>query len=177
MEQGSTCQQSYWNELVRMRIHELYLEEYLHRTQIIDRGINIVLAIASSASIAAWAVWQNYPLLWAIIIGASQVITAIKPFLPFRNRLKAIPALLRDLDKVYFEAEYRWFDVSHGQLTERQIFQLHSKISKRRAEAIQRSLGASPLPTKTKYLDRARDSATVYFHNRFPEVQQDDRKQ
>ncbi len=42
------------------------------------------------SSIAAWEIWQEYQMVWAVIIALSQVITAIKPFLPFRQRLKPI---------------------------------------------------------------------------------------
>ena len=81
-------QQRYWKELYQLKVHTNYLELYLESSTNVDRGMNIFLAITSSSSICGWAVWQQYSFVWGAAIAASQLITAIKGFLPFKSTEK-----------------------------------------------------------------------------------------
>jgi len=71
-----------WNTLYLSK-YKSYLSDLLVvKYQKYDRGINLFLAICSSSSIAAWAVWDEFSFFWSIIIVASQVITVLKPYFP-----------------------------------------------------------------------------------------------
>jgi hypothetical protein len=68
-------QEQYWNEMVEIRAHQNYLMLYQLSSERWDLGFRAFLAIASSGAIGAWAVWQQYPKVWAGIIATSQVIS------------------------------------------------------------------------------------------------------
>jgi hypothetical protein len=92
-------QERYWTQLKHLKTHIFYCHFYALHTDKIDKGLNIFLALTSSGSIAAWAVVKDHAMLWACIIAASQIVTAIKPFLPYRQRAKALIALGDALQK------------------------------------------------------------------------------
>ena len=80
-----------WKQLFRVNVRSVYLEKLLKHNETTDRYINIFLAIASSTSIAGWALWNKYIYVWTAIIALSQVINAILPYLPYKERIKSLP--------------------------------------------------------------------------------------
>ena len=78
-------QNRFWNQLKELKVHVFYLQNYAVSSGRYDQSINIFLAIASSSSIAAWALWKEYQFVWACIIAIAQVITAVKPLLPYKG--------------------------------------------------------------------------------------------
>lgn len=107
-------QERYWKELVQLKFENFYLDEYLNHSYKLDNTINIITAISSSGSIAGWAIWNDLMIVWSIIIAVSQVINAIKPYLPFSKRLKTITSMNADVSALFNKAEYNWFKVANG---------------------------------------------------------------
>ena len=165
MCEDNLYQRKYWNELVQLKTHILYLEEFLLQTKSTDRKLNAFLAVTSSGSICSWAVWQQYQFVWAFIIAAFQLINAIKAFLPYKKRLQAIGSLLHDLDELFLIAERRWFDVSEGNLTQQEIHKLRLDIKQKKTRTLHKHLGSTVLPQKKTYLNKAMQDATRYFKN------------
>ena len=63
----------FWNLLKELKAQEIYLQLYACRDESIDKTINIILAVASSSSIAAWAIWKEFQIVWAVLIATAQV--------------------------------------------------------------------------------------------------------
>lgn len=162
---GNLYQERYWRELLQLKTHILYLDEYFVRSEAMDTKVDAVLAVVSSGSIGSWAVWQQYQGLWAFIIAASQVFSVVKRFLPYKRRLQIIPGLRRELEELLLYTEKRWYDVSEGILTQQQIHKLHCDIKERKAKIQHKYLGSSSLPGKANYLSKAKQDATTYFKN------------
>ena len=87
---NSVYQERYWNMLVEARVHVFFLYHYASSSESMDKAINAFLAITSSTSIAAWVIWKKFTLIWTILIAVSQIISAVKPFLPYNQRYKAV---------------------------------------------------------------------------------------
>ncbi|ELH7496648.1 hypothetical protein BS100_23465 [Vibrio parahaemolyticus] len=121
------------------------------------------MAIASSASIATWALWKEHQMVWACIIALSQVITAIKPFLPYRKRLKAVSELNNQVQAIFLEAETIWYKVSEGLLTEEEIHEETVRLKGRILSAERASLNGIVLPRKNKLKAAAENAADEYF--------------
>ena len=117
-------QEKYWKYMVQIKAWIFYLDVYTEDSYRWDRIINIVVAIASSTSIAAWAIWKKYSFVWSIIIAISQVLTTIKGFLPYSKRLKMLVPFMEDLKFLYNKIEYNWFKVASGDLSEDEINEL-----------------------------------------------------
>lgn len=163
-------QQRYWRELYDLRSHANYVDEYLNGTERIDRILNMTVAIASSSSIGAWAVWHEHALLWSTIIVVSNVINAIRPFLPYKTRLKALGGLLHDMEELCIQAEMKWLEVAGGQLSAEEINKLQFDFRLKKQRLFKKYLPNSTLPLKQPYLQAAEDSAIQHFENYYAEV-------
>lgn len=169
MSKPTRYQNRYWKELFQLRVHVNYLELYRERSEYYDKAINIFLAITSSSSICGWAIWNKYSFIWALIIAASQLLNAIKQFLPYRVRLKTISNILKDLEELLVFAEPKWFEVSEGRLTDEEINKLQFEIRSRTTKALQKHLNSNSLPTKKNLFDTATQRANIYTQNFYGE--------
>jgi len=158
-------QEKYWRELDQLKVHIFYLERYLEKTVKIDRMLNMFLAISSSGSIAGWVIWKDHSFVWGAIIAISQAINAVKAYLPYAKRLKSLQGITNDLESLFLSMESNWFSVSEGKLTEEEVHRLHMALKQKRRQIIQKHLGASPLPEESAMMEKAKESAKVYFNN------------
>ncbi|MFC1542773.1 hypothetical protein ACFL4M_02670 [Pseudomonadota bacterium] len=158
-------QDKYWKELYQLKVHLNYLDLYMEDSEFKDKAINIFLALTSSSSIAGWVVWQEAAIVWAIIIASSQVVTAIKVFLPYKARLKSLGGVLHEIEDLMLYTEKKWFDVSEGKLTEEEIHELQFEIRTRKTKALKKHFGNNTVPEKSKLFNKAQESADIYFEN------------
>ena len=114
-------QERYWRKLTDKRYRLIYISEYYNQCVWVQRLINVILAITSSGAIAAWAVWKEFPVVWAGVIAVSQVITAVKPLLPYEKRIVTIYDMINQLTGICNEIEAKWYYVANGSLSEEDI--------------------------------------------------------
>jgi len=123
------------------------------------------LAITSSGSIAGWVIWRDLSFIWGAAIALSQVINAIKIYLPYSKRLKSLQGITNDLESLFLSMENGWFNVSEGKLTDEETHKLHMRYKEKRRQIIQKHLGAAPLPDNNKMMEEAKKNAASYFNN------------
>jgi hypothetical protein len=107
-----------WATFCNMKYKGFVFSLLVNRYQKLDRNVNIFLALASSGSIAAWAIWKDNPLLWSSIIATSQVVTTIKPFFPYYKIIKELNSRCYKMDLLNIEYERFWNKILRGKLTE-----------------------------------------------------------
>ncbi len=163
----------YWNELVQLKIYAMYLSSYELESKRIDTGIKIVLALASSSSIAAWVVWQHLQFLWAAIIAGSQLLSAVKELLPYQRRAEKIASLGSELADLFNLAESNWYSVAEGEFTDAQINRLSMDVRRRFQKAFIKNLHGDPLPQRKGYSSRAKKEARIYFSTFYGESGED----
>jgi len=166
-EEINRYQYQYFNLLTQTKENIFYLSEYIQSCETWNWRLNIFLALASSSSIGAWAIWQELKLLWAILIALSQVITAIKPLLRGEKRLKFLYPLRRELELIYLEMEKGWYDVSEGKLTEQEIYESRCEFKAKIEEAIYNNLKSNSLPKNKLFIERSKIETETYFNNQF----------
>ena len=98
-------QEHYWREFFRLKVHVIYVEQLLAKTETWDRSIKMFSAIASSASIGAWVVWKDYAFLWGTLIASAQVLNAVRQYLPYKDRLRCYAALRSELEELLLGVE------------------------------------------------------------------------
>ena len=125
------------------------------------------MAIASSTSIAAWAIWKKYSFVWSIIIAISQVLTTIKGFLPYSKRLKMLVPFMEDLKFLYNKIEYNWFKVASGDLSEDEINELLYSFKDEFANIENKNLKEETLLEKDNFREIADRKNDAYFANNF----------
>jgi hypothetical protein len=166
-------QAQYWVELQALKAHVCYLSLYQLRSESYERWIGIILAVASSSSIAGWVIWQQYAFVWACFIAGSQVISVTYKFLPFKERIKPLRSAGIELGLLSDEAERCWFDVAEGELTEKQINEKRFEIRKRKSAIMQSAFNGMVIPEVESLMAKAEDHMRRYFKSHYPELSND----
>ena len=52
------------------------------------RWLSVFLAILSSGSLGGWVIWRELALMWTTIIVISQVLTVVRPYVPYNKYVK-----------------------------------------------------------------------------------------
>ncbi len=125
-----------WAVFCNMKFKEYIIGLLVLKYQRLDRRINIFLAIASSGSIATWAVWNSYPLLWGGIIAASQLIMTLKPYFPYTKIIHELNSRCLKMDLLNIEYERFWNRIQRGKLSEETIEQYYFDHHKSYAEVL-----------------------------------------
>jgi len=96
--------------------------------------IDIFLGIVTSSSIAAWAIWDKFPIIWGSLIALSHVVLIIKPNFPFSKFRTEILKKITLSQDVALEYEKVFFDISNSNHSEEYIakeyFKLRNKKNK-----------------------------------------------
>lgn len=162
-------QVQYWVELQNLRAHVLYLELYQIRSESMERCISIVLAVASSGSIAGWIIWKEYAFAWGLFIALSQVISVVYRYLPFKARIQPLSTAAVELSILADEAERGWFDVAQGTLTEREINDARFAIRKKKSTIMAAAFKGMVLPENAGVMKKAESQMHLYFSTHYPE--------
>jgi hypothetical protein len=161
---ASEQQTRYWNEMVQLKVHIFYLSYHCRSADQRDFWLNCVTAVASSGSIAGWAIWESYGFVWGFVIAISQVIMAVKHLLPYAARKAATNNACKDLERQFIKAESDWYNVAEGMLTEEEIHRKTMAIKKGKLDTANKHLSAMVLPRKENYVCGAAKDAEDYFN-------------
>lgn len=156
-------QNRYWDVFATIKRDAIYINRCHGSVETIDRWISIFSAITSSAAIAGWAIWSQYSFAWGIVIAASQVLNAVKPYLPYKARLKALSNLGPDLDALALTAETDWFKVSRGMLNDDEIYGLAMTLKKKSQQAQNKHCKGLSIPDSKRHLAFANKEAETYM--------------
>jgi len=160
-------QELYWKDIYQLKTHIGFIELLLEKSENIDRILKIILAIASSSSIGAWVIWQEYSMVWASIIAFAQVISAVNPFLPYKSRIKAYSSLLHELEELMIQAEFKWHAIAEGSLTACEINKARFEIRLAKQKLLKKHIQTT-IPTNCKLHAKAEASAREYLSNFYP---------
>ena len=120
-----------WYYMLDSKFQSLYLGYQVSKYQKYDRNINIFLALVSSGSIGAWAIWQELQVLWAGLIALSNVIAIIKPYFPYSKYIKELSERSLKMQNLHLDYERLWYKYDKDQITEdnatEQFFDLKTK--------------------------------------------------
>jgi len=119
-------------------------------------------AIASSCSIAAWAIWTEYAFVWGMIIAISQVADALKDVFPFTKTHKAASEHTITLGSMFIDAQLEWESIFSGRYTNEQITNRRHRLMKLQHDA-ERHNFPQGLATKVELFAEAQQEARDYF--------------
>lgn len=160
-------QEKYWRYMVQIKAWIFYLDLYGENSYKWEKRINVFSAIVSSTSIAAWAIWQQLSFAWSFIIAISQVLSAIKGFLPYSRRLKSIVPFMEDLKFLYNRMEYTWFKVASGEMTEEEINEILYEFKDEYTNIENKHLKDETLLENEKFKKKSDMKTDAYFENNF----------
>ncbi|MGK7878578.1 MAG: hypothetical protein AB4060_00515 [Crocosphaera sp.] len=132
-----------------------------------DTSIQVFLAVVSNGSIAAWVIWSKAQFIWALLIAFSQLVSAVKPYLPYQKRIRNLEPFKLELTNLLLRMEEKWYEIFEGQLTDKEIYTLTIEIKQEKTNLESRYLSTTPLPENKKYLDQAEEKANKYFKRNY----------
>ncbi|MDE1146024.1 MAG: hypothetical protein PW843_05290 [Azospirillaceae bacterium] len=165
--QLSNTQARYWLEVVQVRRNVSYISLHCRRSEAIDRRLDIFAAVCGSGSIGGWAIWSQYHVFWAVIIALSQVLTAIKPHLPYKKRIKSLYKLMYDLEVIALKAEDRWYEITEGRVSQDSIHKYYIDMKNDIKVSVNSSFGENTLPEIKALINKSDQMATEYFQSRW----------
>ena len=71
---GQTAQETYWNQLVILKVVACYVRRYRDEQAWWINKIGLFKAVVTSGTIGAWAIWKDYAFVWGLLIGAAQIL-------------------------------------------------------------------------------------------------------
>jgi hypothetical protein len=123
-----------WGLQCNLKFQSYCLAFLVAKFQKRERNLNLFLAIASSGSIGAWAIWQQIPMVWASIIAGSQILTVVKPYFPFYKYAKDLMAKCSKAEILNIEMERLWYKVQTNKITEDEASELYFDLKKQVTE-------------------------------------------
>ena len=164
-------QYRYWVELQTLKAHAFYLELYQLHCEHIERWISGILALASSSSIAGWVIWKEHAFVWACFIMASQVISTLYRYLPFKARIKPLGAAGVELAILANAAEKGWYEISTGNVPEEEINKKMFALRDKSSAILKSAFGVMVIPENEKLLAKAEKQMHKHFKSHYPELQ------
>src|ERR1700704_5106490 len=128
-------QQLYWAQMIELKVATCYIRRYRDNLGKRVTALGTVRAIASSGSIAAWALWKEHAFVWGAIIAASQVADALRDVFPFTKKHKAASAPTIMLGSIFIDAQLEWENIFSGRYADDQIMSRRHKLMKLQHEA------------------------------------------
>lgn len=105
-------------------------------------------------------------MIWAVIIGISQIVSICKSLFPFSRRVTAAEYILQDLGPLVREIDTTWgFDGSG--ISDQEFRQLIQKYESRRDDIENRFAPTHLFPENQRIHQKAQESAKKYFESRF----------
>ena len=123
-----------WYSLVDCKTNEFYTSFVRRYYQWCEWILNSFLVLTTSASVAAWAIWDNLFILWAIIIGISQVLMLLKPFLLFPKYIKVYGDKNMIYQTLTWELEKLWYNYHNDKITEERAYEEYDVIKNKLME-------------------------------------------
>lgn len=123
-----------WNSLADYHFKASVMGYAIQRFQKIDRGLNVILALASSSSIAAWAIWKEIPYVWGAIIALSQVIQTVKPYFPYSRYIKELNDKGKKLQTVNLRFEILFYEIDYSTVKDKDFAKEYFALRKEAEE-------------------------------------------
>jgi len=120
-----------WNNLANIRFKAFYCNHCSAFSGTFGRVYSFFLSFVSTGCIAAWAIWQQYPILWAIIVAIAQGLHVARPFIMFLKSEKEFLAMSFEYKHLYLSYERLWYDLENEVVTaeraEKKFYELRKK--------------------------------------------------
>jgi hypothetical protein len=153
----------------RFVYNKFYYELYGSSATLWNFWICIIACVFSFTGISTWYIWKQLPWLWAIIIGISQVINAIRGYLPFSKRIPIIKYYTYELECLINKVDTAWrkIDSNAYNFSEIEINELIEAYEKQFTEIDQRYIENSLFRNKNRYVTEATKLRDKYFEDKY----------
>jgi hypothetical protein len=135
-----------WYGLNDSKTNEILASLTVKKYQKWDLFTNICLLSISFSSIATWAIWKEMSILWAIIIGLSQIFTLGKPYFLFSKYIRVFSEKSILWQQYSLDLEKLWHKINNGQIEDSEASNIFFDLK-------QKSLSFDQIPEDIIFFD------------------------
>ena len=154
----------YWAMMTDKHFDLVYLGLHHHRNVLIERWLDIILAVTSTGALGALIICDEMQIVLTIVLAITQVITSVRPYMPFHNRMDALDKGISQLNVLYNKIESKWNQIATGKMDDEEINRLYYEVQKEWEEIESKILKKDSLPRKSKFIERANEENEKYFN-------------
>ena len=155
-------QRLYWNKMLDLRTAADYIRLYRNYTGRWVTRVAVVRAVASSVSIAGWAIWHRFAFIWALVIALSQVLDALREVFPMTRRHKVASEYSVALEALFIDAQRDWEGILAGKYSADAVMELLHSL-RGAHHTIESKIIREDLPDKDDLFRIAELDADVYL--------------
>ena len=131
-----------------------------------DRNVNIFIAFSSSSSVASWIIWNKYQVVWSAIIVISQLLTVIKPYIPFFKYVKELNQRSQKLDILCIDFEKLWYQIQNKKISMDNASDKYFDLKKKASEIL--TFNDDTIFSVSKYNEnKANEKMKIYLKNNY----------
>ena len=123
-----------WYSYCDSKTNEYFCSIVTERYKKYDISSNIFLTFSASGSVAAWGIWEKYPILWLIIVILTQIIQFLKPFFLFPKYIEIYNEKFILLQNINNKYEDLWIKLENENINDTEVGIIFDKI---KSESIQ----------------------------------------
>lgn len=151
----------FWNQMLDYKYEAYCYYHYSQRDKLYQNILSGLCIVASLGSVSTWLLWQQFPVVWALIVAFAQIISALQPLFPFSMRLTASKYILQDLEAMLIDME-RDFGYCGKGISDSEFSELIAKYKKLHAATLLRFCSEIEFPRKAKLSMKAEADLTQY---------------
>lgn len=160
--------QQFFTFYTNVKIAERYYCRYTNRAVLWNNIITGICLIASAATISTWALWNEIPMLWTILIASSQVLATLRPMLKSSIRLSAAKYLLPELCYLLDDLANTWDALEHTEnISESDLIEITCNYRKRYTDIREKYASSELFPEKIHLWNLAQQDAITYFKTQY----------
>ena len=101
----------FWELLNLYTFRNIYFRKYEDRVCRINNAIVALCILATTSSVASWWVWGQFPLMWSLIIIASQIAQTLSPFFPYTKQKISLRFIIQEMGPLLNDMEHEWNNI------------------------------------------------------------------
>jgi hypothetical protein len=157
-----------WSRMAEIKFAAIYSKMCARSASRWTNGIAAFVGIATAGSIVTWTIWQTVPKFWAVVVGATQVLVAAKPYIPFLTRDKDYSDSSNKLERLYLDYEVLFYAIGRGEVTSKACDNELNRLGAKAREIIERE--SFHAPKRKGLMIRACDERDLFLKRYFPET-------
>ena len=143
-----------------------YLRNYAISTRRISNLYSGFLMLVSAGGIVTLSYWDQYPLVWALVTVAAQILQTLKPLMQSSKQRQALVYIIQDANMLFDELCMYWDTVGSFDpplASEEQLAAKILDIKQRYRESLNRFAANLDFPKKARIKAKAKIENSQYF--------------
>jgi hypothetical protein len=154
-----TARDRLWTEFYHAKVHACYLNLLLRRTSVVNTGINVTTAVLGCGAVASFIRTSDFNVA-AIFAALAGALATAKPYLPYKQRMRALGAAAHEYEEHLRWVEKRWPEVDEGKLD---ATEFRNELQRKTENTEHKHFPETHVPDVPKLMAQAQKHALAHF--------------